>query len=164
MLIRLIKTAMVVAVGLWGILVAADNIFDYDSNWQFVQHVLSMDTVFPDNALKYRAVTNPKLQMIAYWSIIATEWAIGLACLAGGWRLFRASKDASAFTRAKPLAAAGLGLVFLLYYVGFIVIGGEWFSMWQSQTWNGQPKAAMFLGCAMLVLIVLLLPEIRDDA
>ena len=39
---------------------------------------------------------------------------------------------------------------------GFVIVGGEWFCMWQSTLWNGQAKAVMFLTCAMLVLIVLL--------
>jgi len=160
--IRALKAMLVASVGLWGVVVAADNLLDYDSNWQFVQHVLSMDTVFPDNALRYRAITNPTLQKLAYWGIIATEWAIGLLCLAGALRLFKASRNRRAFIAAKPLAASGLALLFLLYYVGFVVIGGEWFSMWQSQVWNGQTKAVMFLSCAMFVLIVLLLPE-EDD-
>lgn len=159
MALRLMKSAMVSAVALWALLIAADNVFDYDSNWQFVRHVLSMDTVFPDNALKWRAITNPTLQALGYWSIIATEWVMFVLCAVGGWRLFRARDDRAAFVAAKPLAAAGLVLVFLLYYVGFVIVGGEWFCMWQSQIWNGQGKAVMFLTCSMLVLIVTLVPE-----
>lgn len=159
MTIRLLKTSMVFAVGLWALLIAADNLFDYESNWQFVQHVLSMDTVFPDNTLKYRAITNPMLQSIGYWLIIATEWVMSALCLAGASKLFRARRSHAAFIAAKPLAACGLVLVFLLYFMGFVVVGGEWFCMWQSQIWNGQAKAVMFLTCAMLVLIVLLMRE-----
>jgi predicted small integral membrane protein len=162
MTIRLLKTSMVFAVGLWALLVAVGNILDYDSNWHFVQHVLSMDTVFPDNALKYRAITNPTVQGLGYWVIIATEWVMSVLCLAGAWALFRARRDRGAFIAAKSLAACGLVLVFLMYFVGFVVVGGEWFCMWQSEIWNGQTKAVMFLTCAMLVLIVLLMRE--EDA
>ena len=114
------------------------------------------------DALKYRAVTNPTLEALAYWAIIVTEWAIGLLCLAGAWRLFATRRDRRAFNAAKPIAACGLVLLFLLYFVGFVMIGGEWFSMWQSQVWNGQAKSVMFLTCGMLVLIVLWLPEESD--
>ncbi|SFM88977.1 DUF2165 family protein [Variovorax sp. OV329] len=157
--IRLLKALMVFSVGVWGVLVALGNLLDYGSNWQFVQHVLSMDTVFPDNHLRYRAITDPTLQTASYWLIIAVEWLMGLMCLAGAWRLWRTRSNAAAFVAAKPLAAAGLVLVFLLYYLGFVVIGGEWFSMWQSATWNGQSKGAMFAGSAVVVLIVLLIRE-----
>jgi predicted small integral membrane protein len=159
MIIRTLKAAMVFAVGLWALLIAADNIFDYQSNWLFVQHVLSMDTVFPGNALKWRAITSPTLQTAGYWAIIATEWVMNVLCLGGAWLLWCARRRSDTFVAAKPLAACGLVLIFLLYFVGFVVVGGEWFCMWQSQIWNGQAKAVMFLTCAMLVLIVLLIPE-----
>ncbi len=162
MTIRLLKSLMVAAVGLWALVVGADNLVDYDANWQFVKHVLSMDTVFPDNPLRYRAITNPTLQAIAYAGIIATELAIAALCLAGAWRLFRARRAARAFEAAKPLAACGLVLLFLLYFLGFVLVGGEWFDMWQSNVWNGQAKAVMFLTCAMFVLVVLLIPEPQD--
>ena len=162
--IRLLKAIMVLAVGLWALLIAFNNVVDYDSNWQFVQHVLAMDTVFPDNALKYRAITDVRLQTAAYWLIIATEWVMGALCFLGAAGLLRTVRDRSRYRHAKTLAACGLTLVFLLYFVGFIMIGGEWFCMWQSRDWNGQAKAFMFLGCAMLVLIVLLIEEQRPPS
>jgi predicted small integral membrane protein len=121
-----------------------------------------MDTVFPDNPLKSRAIADPALQKLAYWSIIATEWLMALVCLYGAWRLFGARGDRRAFQAAKAPAAVGLLLVWLLYFVGFVAIGGEWFSMWQSTVWNGQQAAVRFVTCSMLVMVVLLLPE--EDA
>jgi predicted small integral membrane protein len=162
--IRAMKALLVAAVGAFGVVVGYDNLVDYDSNWAFVQHVLSMDTVFPDNATRAsRAITSVTLQRIAYGAIIAAEWAFGFVCLAGAWRLFRARRDPRAFIAAKPLAVAGLTLMFVLYFVGFLLVGGEWLSMWQSSVWNGQAAAARVLICGMLVLIVLLLPEQDPD-
>lgn len=157
--VRMGKALLVATVGLWGLLIGSGNLEDYASNWNFVVHVLAMDTVFPDNAQKWHAITDLALARIAYWAIIATEFAMAFACLFGAWRLFRARHDRSAFIAAKVPAFAGLLLVWLLYFVGFTTIGGEWFSMWQSQTWNGQQTAFRFLVCAMLVMIVVLLPE-----
>jgi predicted small integral membrane protein len=166
MVIRILKAAMVCSVGAWALLIAAGNVIDYDSNWHFVQHVLSMDTVFADNRLKYRAITNPTLQALGYGAIITTEWVMSALCLIGSWRLFAARKDQARFIAAKTWAAMGLTLVFLLYFVGFVAIGGEWFCSWQSQVWNGQEKAVSFLTCAMFVLIVLLIREedLQDGA
>ena len=48
--VRLAKIALVAAGGLFCLLVGYNNIVDYGSNYMFVQHVLSMDTTFPDNA------------------------------------------------------------------------------------------------------------------
>ena len=60
--IRLVKTAMVALTALFALLVAYNNLADYKSNYEFVRHTLSMDTTFPDNALKGRAITSPP-----YW-------------------------------------------------------------------------------------------------
>jgi predicted small integral membrane protein len=160
--LRIVKAIMVATVGGWAFLIAYDNVVDYGSNWAFVQHVLAMDTVFPDNALKSRAITDPTLQKYVYWMIIATEGLMAIVCLFGAWRLFGARHDRRTFIAAKSPAAVGLLLVWLLYYVGFVIIGGEWLSMWQSNVWNGQQAAVRFLTCAMFVMIVLLLPE--EDA
>jgi predicted small integral membrane protein len=159
MIIRLLKAVLVASIGIWAALVAYGNLADYGANWAFVQHVLAMDTVFADNPLKSRAITDPALARLAYASIIAVEWAMAVLCLYGAWRLFRARHDRISFAAAKVPAVIGLTLVWLLYFVGFIAVGGEWFSMWQSSTWNGQPAAMRFLTCAMFVMIVLLLPE-----
>ena len=44
---------------------------NYGSNFDFVQHVLSMDTTFPGNQLKWRAISTPALHHAFYWTIIA---------------------------------------------------------------------------------------------
>ena len=47
----------------------------------------------------------------------------------------------------------------LLFGVGFLAIGGEWFQMWQSEKWNGlQPALQNFL-IATVALVVAHLPE-----
>jgi predicted small integral membrane protein len=157
--VRALKSFMVLAVGLWSLLIALDNVLDYQANWQFVRHVLSMDTVFPTNVLRYRAITNPAIQTVAYISIVVFEWLMAALCIAGAWRLFRSRSSHTMFAAAKPLAAAGLVAVFALYYCGFVIIGGEWFGMWQSPVWNGQEKAIAFVTCAVLVLVALLVDE-----
>src|SRR5204863_7231107 len=106
-IIRLSKTALVVAVALFFTLVAFGNMTDYGSNWQFVQHVLAMDTIFPDSSLRWRAITSSALQAFAYWLIIAWEVATALILWVGAIRLLP-PKSAAEFTRAKPAAVLGL--------------------------------------------------------
>jgi predicted small integral membrane protein len=58
---RYAKIIMSLVLASFCLLVAFDNITDYGTNYLFVQHVMSMDTTFPGNALRYRSVTNPAL-------------------------------------------------------------------------------------------------------
>jgi predicted small integral membrane protein len=48
-LIRCSKILLVASVALFTTLVVFNNITDYGSNYAFVEHVLRMDTVFPNN-------------------------------------------------------------------------------------------------------------------
>lgn len=76
---RIVKILMVAALAPFGFIVAYDKILDYRSNYEFVRHVLSMDTTFPGNALIGRAINDPALWRAAYAAIIAGE---ELTCLA----------------------------------------------------------------------------------
>ena len=47
--LRLSKLVLVGMVAVFALLVGVNNVVDYDSNFEFVQHVLSMDTTFQNN-------------------------------------------------------------------------------------------------------------------
>ncbi|HEY9573437.1 MAG TPA: DUF2165 domain-containing protein, partial [Pusillimonas sp.] len=110
----------------------------------------------PDSTIRYRAIHTPWLHHAAYLTIILLEVATALLCWLGAMALFRARKaSAAGFHRSKNMAIAGLTLGFLTWQIGFMSIGGEWFGMWMSETWNGVPGAFRFLCTLMLVLIYL---------
>ena len=158
--IRLAKIAMVAAIALFASIVTFGNLTDYHTNYLFVQHVLSMDTIFPFSDIRYRAITDPEMHRIAYAAIIAAEGTVAVLCWLGTLQLLSHVRgDAAAFNGAKMLAVVGLTFGFLLWQVGFMTIGGEWFGMWQSQQWNGVPSAFRFVMVIAAVLIFLALPD-----
>src|SRR6516225_562192 len=57
------------------------------------------------------------------------------------------------FAQAKTWVVVGGTVGFLVWFLGFAVIGGEWFQMWQSQTWNGQEPAFRFVMTILVVVI-----------
>ncbi|VCU68966.1 hypothetical protein PIGHUM_01025 [Pigmentiphaga humi] len=160
-LVRLSKTSMVGAVGLFATLAAVGNITDYGTNFAFVQHVLKMDTIFPGSTIRYRAIESPAMHHVAYAFIIAAEILAALLCWLGAWRMaHRLRAPAPDFQHAKAAAVAGLTVGFLLWQVGFMSLGGEWFGMWMSEQWNGIESAfRMFI----TVLGVLIYVSMRDD-
>jgi len=162
MMIRLSKIAMVLAMALFASLVSFGNITDYQTNFAFVHHVFLMDTTFPGSSITYRAIESPFIQHAGYIFIIALETATALLCWLGGFKLWQALKgDNAAFRRAKKYAIAGLTLGFLVWQVGFMSIGGEWFGMWMSKEWNGVPDASRFFTTLLLVLIYIVMSN--DD-
>jgi predicted small integral membrane protein len=140
--VRCVKIALVASLAFFVLVVTFNNLTDYGSNFAFVSHVLSMDTTFPGNALMYRAISAPIAWHAAYWLIILAEALTGALLAAGAIALWRARlADATRFNAAKLLTVLGCGLGFLLWFTGFMAVGGEWFAMWQSSTWNGQEAA-----------------------
>jgi predicted small integral membrane protein len=160
MILRLSKVACVAAIALFASLVAFGNITDYGTNWAFVQHVMRMDTVFPDSTIKYRAIDNTMLQTVAYATIIGAETLTAILCWIGAVKLLAAAgRDARGFQRAKTFAILGLTCGFLVWQVGFQSIGGEWFGMWMSTSWNGEDSAFRDYITILAVLIYVALPE-----
>jgi predicted small integral membrane protein len=133
-------TVLTGLVALYIFLVAFGNITDPDTNLAFVRHVLSMDTTFQDKDLMWRAVTNKTVQDVGYVGIIAWEslTAVVLVWATAAW--VRALRT-GLFDRARRLSTVGFLMLEILFVGGFITIGGEWFAMWQSKTWNGLDPA-----------------------
>lgn len=158
--LRIAKLTMIAGLALFALLVCLDNLIDYGANFAFVQHVLSMDTVFPGNVLRGRAIADTTLHHIAYVLIIAGEGVTGLLfAVAAAAMLRRLRAPAAAFDRAKRWAALGGAAGFAVWFTGFMVVGGEWFSMWQSPIWNGQQPAFRFYVTILLVLIFVMRRE-----
>lgn len=157
--IRLCQIVFVFLIGAFAGLVALNNLRDPQSNLRFVEHLMRMDTIFPDSRLKSRAIDSPWLHRLFFGLIIATEALTALACMAGA-AVLGASLHAPAadFHAAKSVAFAGLGLGFTLWFGGFMVIGGQWFASWQSQQWNGRESAFMFYSAIGLAFVALLHP------
>ncbi|MEU4033305.1 DUF2165 domain-containing protein [Streptomyces collinus] len=145
--------------GLYIALVALGNITDFGTNQQFVRHVLAMDTTFRDDDLMWRAVTSTALEDTAYVAIIVWETVAALVLVWGTWLWAR--RD---FARARRFSTYGLLMLVLLFGAGFIAIGGEWFAMWQSKTWNGLDAATRVFLISGVALIVNQLPDGGRDA
>jgi predicted small integral membrane protein len=161
LVIRSAKAAMVAAMALFSSIVVFGNLTDYQTNLVFVQHVLAMDTIFTSSTINYRAIKAPALQHAAYALIIAMELSVAVLCWVGAVQLLRHLRaEASGFNRAKTFAIAGLAAGFLVWQVGFMTIGGEWFGMWQSSQWNGVPSAFRF---AMTFAAALIFVAMRDQ-
>jgi len=156
MTLRLCKIVITMLSSVFLLVVAFNNVTDPNSNYQFVRHVLGMDTTFPGNKLMYRSIQSPVLHKAFYASIIGWE-AVCCALIGSGafklWKVRRASH--MEWKQAKGLASVGLTASIILWYFGFMTMGGEWFLMWQSKVWNGQDAAFRLFVFMALTLIFL---------
>lgn len=164
---RIITTALVIRyskifimsfVGLFGLMLLFSNLTDYPSNYEFLGHVLSMDTVSENNTRRYRAITSPLLQHRIYWAFITLEVIFTLSCLIGAYQLYKHINDThQEFHEAKQFSIAGLMIGIFIYYVCLQIIGVEWFDMDESAQWNAQEWAKSTLDFLMFALIFIIL-------
>jgi predicted small integral membrane protein len=141
-------------------LVVFNNTTDFDSNYQFVRHVLMMDTTFPGNHGMWRAISATWVHLVFYVGIIAWEALNAVLCWWAAIAMLRALRGPrTAFAAAQSIAVLGLTAGLLQWMVAFLSVGAEWFLMWQSRTWNGQEAAARMFMVEGIVLLVMLAPE-----
>src|ERR1700760_1149272 len=108
-LLRLVKIISVAAIGLMAALIVFGNITDYSTNYLFVEHVMKMDTIFPESHVHYRSIHNEAIYKVAYVFIILLETLMAFCCLKGSWKMLRNIKeDAVIFHASKNWAVAGI--------------------------------------------------------
>jgi predicted small integral membrane protein len=164
MILRTIKILLVFGVAIFYTLVVFNNITDYNSNFQFVRHVLMMDSTFPGNRGMWRAINTPLLHAAFYISIIAWETITMILCWWGGVRMARARcESAQLFQRSKGISIAAMALSLLMWLIAFLAVGGEWFLMWQSRMWNGQDAAFRMFTVVGIVLLLVAQPDTLDQ-
>jgi predicted small integral membrane protein len=156
MALRFSKVVLVFAIALFYTILVLNNITDYGSNYEYVRHVLMMDSTLPGNHLMWRAVSSPLLHTIFYISIIAWESVTMLLFWWAGVRLLKSYReDRAQFAAALNVTVIALTTSLLMWLVAFLDVGGEWFLMWQSKMWNGQEEAfRMFTIVGVVFLIV----------
>lgn len=162
---QLSKAAVAFSVGFFCLLVGYDNIIDFNTNYEFVNAVLSMDQMEPffsgSKVILARAITNPEIHLIAYWLIIIGELTTGGVCMVGALLMFT-SINKPRFVKGQVFYMVGATFAVLLWYLGFAVIGGEYFAMWANKM-NGQNKAYTFATFILITAIYVALPYLRME-
>lgn len=101
-LVRYSKVLLMAYISFFGLLVMYSNFTDYPSNYEYVGHILSMDTTQINENIRYRAITSPMLHHRIYWLIITLEVIYTVCCLLGTYHLYRKiNAPAEAFHDAK---------------------------------------------------------------
>jgi len=164
MALRVSKAVLVFAIALFYTILVLNNITDYGSNYEFVRHVLMMDSTFRGNHGMWRAVNSPLVPTVFYISIIAWESVTMLLCWWAGVRLLKSYAAGRAqFAAAQDAAVIALTTSLLMWLVAFLDVGGEWFLMWQSKIWNGQEEAFRMFTIVGVVFLVVVQREPTPD-
>ncbi|SEM31632.1 Predicted small integral membrane protein [Pseudomonas sp. ok272] len=161
--IRRSKIIIALMAGIFGIFIVFSNLTDYTANYEFIAHILSMDTTRGNSTRTYRAVTSSIMHHRFYWMIITLETIFTTCCLVGAYQLFQKRNASSReFHEAKKYAIAGLTTGTVVYYLIFQVILNEWFDMDMSiLQWHALEWAQGIVDFQMPALIYLALKNDR---
>ncbi|MFJ4657620.1 DUF2165 domain-containing protein [Nocardia sp. NPDC088792] len=144
---------------LYYLIVAITNCADPHTNRSGVAAVFSMAATVHNPATDWRAIHNSTVVLIAYILIVFWEFSIALvmtgATIAWIRALIRGSDDAI----AAKLASSGWTMVVILFFGGFLTIGGEWFRMWANKEVNASTAALQNFLIAAVGLILVHLPK-----
>ena len=151
---RIIKIILVAGTALLLTLAVLGNVTMSDVGVGAVKTAVGMETTFKHPGAMWRAITSPALVYTIFGCIVLIEAIAGALCWVGAARMWAARSDSASFHRAAGAARLGLGVTAALYFIGWLVIAGEWFEMWQSQQLNVLPDAFRFFASAMLILFL----------
>jgi predicted small integral membrane protein len=140
---RLSAMLIVSCIAAYFTMIFFNNITDFSTNEAFVKTVLGMEGIQAQGVL-WRAITSPILILISHLTIIVIEAAIIGFCWMGVL-LMGLGKN------GKPFAEIGLMIAFCLFVGVFLVIGNEWFYMWQSP--NLYNLSIKITGLSVLILL-----------
>lgn len=138
MAIRYLKIILVLFVGLQAWFYVAGNIANWDSGLAVIAFVLGMEghEYYPVHI--FPALTSSAAHVAAFVIILIGEFLVGALSLKGALDLWRVrNANAEAFHDAKRTAIAGCAMAMVVWFGGFIVIGGALFQMWQTEIGDG---------------------------
>ncbi|MFA8298974.1 MAG: DUF2165 family protein [Hyphomicrobiales bacterium] len=154
---RLIILLYTFALALYFSLIVFNNLADYNSNFLSVKGILDMSEVIKDS-IAWRSIESPYIHHTFYILIIIFEFIIAVLYWIGFIdmiRTFRRSwiERPSAF---KWVSASSF-IVLLIFLLGFVVIGGEFFLSYRSATINSVIPG-MRISTIIIFYIILQIP------
>lgn len=161
MAIRYLKIVLVIFVGLQGLLYVAGNTANWSAGLGAVSYVLGMEGHEAYGTHIFPPVTNPVLLTMAYIAILTGEFLVGVLSLKGAWDLWRVrNAGAAVFNARKTYAIVGTGMAMVVWFGGFVVIGGALFQMWQTQLGAGSfDDAAVFALTGGIIMLFVGRPD-----
>jgi predicted small integral membrane protein len=161
-MLRIVKILLVASVAAWAALGALGNLLDWQGTTGVIGAVTSMAT-FAGGPERWRATANPVVILGAAALIVLFKLMTLALCAAGAWRMWGARKsEAAAFDSAKALALTGCAVAVLGLFVGWIVIGEQWFEYWRSDAMR-EAAGGSALRYGVFIALIALIVGARDE-
>lgn len=161
-MIRLIKLVLVAFISLQALFYGLQNLVNLSEAHQFVAYVLGNQEHVAYPSSFGPSISNTFLIWIALIIILIGEFSAGLCAAKGAFDMWVNRKaESNQFVAAQKFAVLGCGLTMVVWFGLFMVIGGAFFQMWQTELGNASFNGSFqyFVSGALVLLIL----QIRDD-
>lgn len=154
-MIRLIKSALVFAIGLHALFYAAQNIANLEAAHYALSYVLSGTDHEIYSRTAFVKTGNSTLAWLALGVVLVGEIAVAFFGIKGGWDLYKARNAASVdFHTAKKAGIVAAGLALLVWFGLFMTFGAAYFQMWQTQLGTGSMEGAFMYAMASAITMM----------
>ncbi|WP_337261384.1 MULTISPECIES: DUF2165 family protein [unclassified Serratia (in: enterobacteria)] len=163
---HLIKMALMLCVGFWGLVGGMSNLLDYSAGWEQVKYVMSMEGALGTPGIEWRSIHSPILATIGFSTIYISKFLTGAICMFSGVKMFQTrNSNPEAFEAAKQWGIFGCGISVIMLFLCFIVITGEFFEYWRVVTLGmiTHHYAFIYIMCLTSFMLFLQNPEARKN-
>lgn len=161
-MIRLLKSALVLFIGLHALFYALQNIANLEAAHGALVYVLSGTDHEVYAATLFFTLRNPAYAWAALALVLIGEFAVAFFGIKGGWDLFSARKSSSEeFHSAKRNGIIAASSALLVWFGFFMSFGAAFFQMWQTEVGAGSMEGAFMYSMASVItmLFVSLTPD-----
>jgi predicted small integral membrane protein len=154
-MIRLLKSALVLFIGLHALFYALQNIANLAAAHGALVYVLSGadHEIYP--ATLFFRLNNPAFAWAALALVLIGELAVAYFGIKGGWDLFKARESSSEeFHSAKRNGIIAASIALLVWFGFFMSFGAAFFQMWQTQAGAGSMEGAFMYAVASAVTMM----------
>jgi predicted small integral membrane protein len=157
---RVAASIVVLMAAAYFLVVAFDNITNptnpTGSNWPFIEGVLSGDGTPPDNGFEWRFIDATWFHVLAYIGVIVGETLAAIGLIIGGVLGLRRSGGRDAWEASQRWTLLGALFGLLVFFLGFMTIGGNWFVMYENSKWNGLEPAFQNTVTTLLAVLMVI--------
>lgn len=159
---RILKSVLVLVIGLNALFYALQNIANLDAARGALGYVMSGSDHQAYPSTIFFTTNDPLLHWVALGLVLAAEFAVAFFGIKGAWDLFAARNATKAeFHQAKSAGLWAAGLALLTWFGLFMAFGGAFFQMWQTELGAGSLNDAFKF--ATLSTVTLLFVYLTDD-
>ena len=153
--VRTVKIALIVLVGLWGLISGLGNLAMTESGFTATAEVVGADG--RNGVVDWQRIESPLLIWAAWALIPLGKLAVAVLCLYGAWRMSLSRRaPAEEFNAAKAFGLLGCGIAIAMLFGIFMVVADTYFRLWLTESGSRVMPIAFRYVCSIGIIALII--------